>query len=382
MNSEDSGLILMQGNEACARGALAAGLTFYAGYPITPSTEIMQYLAGTLPLRGGKFLQMEDEIAGIAAALGASLAGAKAMTATSGPGFSLMQENIGYGIIAEIPLVIVNVQRLGPSTGGPTCTGQGDVMQSKWGSHGDYETIVLTPSTVEECFSLTVKAFDFAERFCLPVILLLEEVTGHLREAVRAGKIKDTKIADRNLPAGSDKANEKYRPYRTEKFTAPSSISLGKGYRYHVTGLYHDSGGFPATGNRAEVEKLRKRQKNKILSQLSDITLYEEYFTKDAEILIIAYGSSVRPSLAAIKEARKNSIKAGMVALKTLWPFPYSMIEKVIEGRKKIVVPEHNFGQISGEISKSVNKVSRLISLQQIDGSTIKPEKITAYLRG
>lgn len=378
MNSPQRNFRLMQGNEACAEGALFAGLTFYAGYPITPSTEIGELLAARLPLKGGKFIQMEDEIGSMAAVLGASLAGSKAMTATSGPGFSLMQENIGYGIMAEIPAVIVNVQRLGPSTGAPTLTSQGDVMQSRWGTHGDHEIIVLSPATVEECYTLTISAFNYAERFRTPVILLLEEVIGHLRETVSLPDESTLSVLEREKPAAGI---QEYMPYAAGKARPALLAPFGEGYRFHVTGLFHDVDGFPVAGNHALIENLQVRLKEKILAFQDEITLYRTWYTDDAEILIIAYGSSERSSLFALKKARLEGIKAGLLSLKTLWPFPAELVEKLSLGKKYVLVPEHNFGQIAREVSGCVTTPTRVLPVNQVDGTMIKPEKILTHLK-
>lgn len=373
-------LRLIQGNEACAEAALDVGVKFFAGYPITPSTEIMEKMAYSLPPAKGIFIQMEDEIASISAVLGASLTGVKAMTATSGPGFSLMQENIGFGIMAEIPAVIVNVQRLGPSTGAPTATAQGDVMQAKRGSHGDYEIIALAPSTVEECYYLTVSAFNYSEKFRLPVIILLEEVIGHLRESVTLPEKNKINIIKREEPSGI--APEEYLPYKAEKNGSPHMAKYGSGYRFHVTGLFHDETGFPVTGNPAEIEKLQMRLRNKLLNNLEEIIIYKEYHTHDADILIIAYGSSVRSSLAALQELRKEGKKVGLMALKTIWPFPCNLIKEMCRDKDRVFVPEHNFGQIAGEVIRCSDSPEKVTSVTQVDGTMIKPEKIAALIRG
>ena len=368
---------LIQGNEACVMAALAAGCNFFAGYPITPSSEIMELMSKELPLKEGVFIQMEDEIASISAVLGASLAGAKSMTATSGPGFSLMQENLGFAVMAEIPAVIFNVQRLGPSTGAPTLTAQGDMMQAKWGSHGDYEIIAFSPSSVADCFYLTVKAFNYSEKYRVPVIILLEEIIGHLRESVILPEKEEIDIINREKPQG--RPSSRYRHFRAEENGVPVMANYGEGYRFHVTGLIHDETGFPVTGNNAEIEKLLNRLRNKILNNREDFTLYESLLTDDATSLIIAYGSSVRPSMAAIKMARKKDIKAGLLVLKTIWPFPGKIVKEMCMDKNLIIVPEHNFGQISGEVKKLLD-TEKIISVNQTDGTLMRPEKIFAYL--
>ena len=378
INNENLQRQLMQGNEACAKAAMIAGLGFYAGYPITPSTEIMENLARRLPAAGGKFIQMEDEISSISAVLGASLAGAKSMTATSGPGFSLMQENIGYGVLAEIPAVIVNVQRLGPSTGGPTSTAQGDILQAKSGSHGDYEIIALAPSTVEECFHLTITAFNFAERYRLPVILLLEEVIGHLRETFILPDSDKLFIMNREKPKTNSQEN--YLPYKANNTEPPVLADFGEGYRYHVTGLMHDQTGFPCTGRPQEIEWLKSRLQNKILAYQEEISIMKEWKTFDADCIIISHGSVTRTALAAMKQARKEGYSVGILDLKTIWPFPYTKIKEICQNKTKVIVPEHNFGQIVGEVQKYVEN-EKVFSIQQVDGTLLKPEKIKAYIK-
>ncbi len=369
--------VLLQGNEACALGAVAAGLKFYAGYPITPSTEIMEFMAGYLPQRGGTFIQMEDEIASIGAVLGASLTGVKAMTATSGPGFSLMQEAIGYGVMAEIPAVIVNVQRLGPSTGAPTSSAQGDMMQARRGSHGDYELIVLSPGTVGECFTLTIKAFNFAEKFRVPVILLMEEVVGHLREVVLMPDTRDIEIINRPVP---DRMQGSYYPYTHTSGGVPPMAPLGKGHRFHITGLFHDESGFPLSDNRKETDKLQRRLRDKILGSAAEICLYREWNAESPEDLIITWGSPVRSALVAIEEAAKTGIEGGILALQTIWPFPEELIRKYTKNKKRIIVPEHNFSQLGDEIMKCICPPTELIRVNKVDGGVIGPEDILAYL--
>lgn len=370
---------LMQGNEACAEGAIKAGAKFFAGYPITPSTEIAEILARRLPQVGGKFIQMEDEIASMGAVIGASLTGVKAMTATSGPGFSLKQENIGFAIMTEVPCVIANVQRLGPSTGGPTLTAQGDVMQVRWGTHGEHNIIALYPASVEETYYLTIIAFNFAETFRTPVILMLDETIGHLRESVNLERYRNVKINYRQTPWVSP---EKYKPYQAETDQPPPMASFGEGYRYHVTGLVHDETGFPCAGNHAAIERLILRLENKITSHLDTITLYNELMTEDAEYLVIAFGASARSAAAAVKLARQEGIKAGLLQLQTLWPFPEKLIRDKTRDKKTVLIPEMNLGQYAREIRKVVSDRTAVVTIYQVDGSLFHPNKIMAYFRG
>lgn len=309
---------LLQGNEAASLGALAAGCNFFAGYPITPASEITEYMSREMPVRGNPFIQMEDEIASIGACVGASLAGRKAMTATSGPGFSLMQENLGYAMIAEIPLVVVNVMRGGPSTGLPTNVAQGDVQQARWGTHGDHPAVVFCPSSVSECFELMVMAFNTAERFRTPVIFLADETVAHLREKVVLPAEGDLEVIDRRRPAVPP---DWYVPYKTDGSLIPRLADLGEGYRYHVTGLVHDERGFP-TRRADEVEPFYARLFGKISRHFDDLMLTKQYSLDDAEIVLISYGCTARSCRAAVRLGRERGIKLGLLQLLTLWPFP------------------------------------------------------------
>jgi len=361
---------LMQGDEACAEGAIAAGCRFFAGYPITPATEIAEVLARRLPQVGGKFIQMEDEIASIAAIIGASVGGAKSLTATSGPGFSLMQENIGYAAMAEIPCVIVNVQRLGPSTGRPTSPSQGDVMQARWGTHGDHPIIVLSPSSVRETFDLTVQAFNFSERYCTPVILLMDEVIGHMRERVA---LPDYGTVERVERVGTTVPPEWYKPYENLA-DAPPLIPFGEGYRYHITGLHHDERGYP-TDRLDEVQPWLERVFRKIERSLSDILLYDENGIEDAEVLVIAYGATVRSARHAVEMARERGRKIGLLKLKTLWPFPEEVVEHAAAQACCVVVPEMNLGQLVLEVERVIGR-DKVRRVNRADGEMIKPTEI------
>ena len=361
--------MLLQGNEACAMGALAAGMRFFGGYPITPSTEIAEFLSVELPKVGGIFIQMEDEIASMASIIGASLAGVKSMTATSGPGFSLMQENIGYASMAEIPCVVVNVMRGGPSTGMPTRPSQGDVMQSRWGTHGDHPTIVLCPQSVLECYTLTIRAFNLAEKYRTPVIVLMDGIVGHMWENIQIPE--NIKIIDKREPTVPP---EWYKPY--EDLPGGEIVPLvpfGEGYRYHVTGMVHDSQGFP-TLVKDEVEQCLNKIIYKIKNNLHDIIEIEEYLSKDAEICIIAYGSVARSAKEAVEMARSEGFKVGLIRPITLWPFPRFHLERISRKMKTLIVPEMNYGQIYGEVLKSCPR--KAVKITRVDGELITPDEI------
>ena len=366
---------LMQGDEACAEGAIAAGCRFYAAYPITPATEIAEILARRLPQVGGFFIQMEDEIASIAAVIGASVGGAKAMTATSGPGFSLMQENIGYAAMAEIPCLIVDVQRLGPSTGRPTSPSQGDVMQARWGTHGDHPIIALAPSSVRETFDLTVQAFNFAERYRTPVILLMDEVIGHMRERV---ELPDPATIVRAERAGTTVPPEWYKPYENLTTDVPPLVPFGEGYRYHITGLHHDERGYP-TERQDEVEPWLERIFRKIERGLSDILLYDSDGVEDAETLVVAYGATARSARHAVELARGRGRKVGLLKLKTIWPFPEEVVEQAAERLHHVVVPEMNMGQLVLEVERVVGR-HKVRRVNRADGEMIQPAQILAAI--
>jgi len=364
---------LMQGNEAIVEGAIAAGMTFYSGYPITPSTEVAEGSAVKLPYVGGRFIQMEDEIAGIAAAIGASLTGAKSMTATSGPGFSLKQENLGYAAIAEIPLVIVNVQRGGPSTGLPTSPAQGEVMQAKWGTHGDHPVIALTPSSVKESYDLTIRAFNLAEKYRTPVILLTDEVVGHMREKIEIPNADEIEIFDRLKPEAGDKD---YLAYRVEEGDiVPKMAGFGDGYRYHVTGLFHDETGFPSNSTE-NAGIMLDRMMNKISDNLDDIIDYEEYMVEDADIIVLAYGSTARTAKSAVKRLRGEGVKAGLFRPITIWPFPEKRVLELGKQAKAIVVAEMNLGQYVQEVERVVKSESVVHLLGRANGEVFTPVEI------
>jgi len=364
--------VLLQGNEAIVEGALRAGCRFFAGYPITPATEISEILSVRLPLVDGTFIQMEDEIASIGAVIGASMAGVKAMTATSGPGFSLMQENLGYAVIAEIPCVVVNVMRGGPSTGLPTFPSQSDVMQARWGTHGDHPIIVLSASTVRECYDITIRAFNLSEKFRNPVIVLIDEVVGHMREKMVLSDQEEVEIINRVKPTVPP---EWYIPFEDTPSGVPAMANFGEGYRYHVTGLTHDIRGFP-TSRPDEIGPFINRLFRKISQHLPEIQSAEFYETDDAEITIIAYGSVARSARRAVKEAREKGLRVGLLTLVTIWPFVRSAVEKVLQTSKVLIVPEMNMGQISREVKRVNRGAARVITLNKVDGTIITPEEI------
>lgn len=369
--------MLLQGNEAVAEGALRAGCRFFAGYPITPATEISEVLSVRLPKVEGTFIQMEDEIASLGAVIGASLAGVKSMTATSGPGFSLMQENLGLAVIAEIPCVIVNVMRGGPSTGLPTFPAQGDVMQARWGTHGDHPMIVLSASTVRECYDMTIRAFNLSEKFRTPVILLIDEVIGHMREKMVLDEEEEIEIFNRVKPTMPP---EWYIPYEDTPSGVSPMANFGEGYRYHVTGLTHDVRGFP-TSRPDEIGPFISRLHRKISSHFSEIQTAEFFQTDDAELTLIAYGCVARSAKRAAIEAREKGIRAGLLKLNTLWPFMRSAVERVLQTSKILIVPEMNMGQISREVKRVNRGVARVFTLNKVDGTIITPMEILSLIQ-
>lgn len=347
-----SRVLLLQGNQAVVEGAIAAGVKFFAGYPITPSTEVAESLAEKLPKVGGKFIQMEDEIASMGAVIGASLTGKKVMTATSGPGFSLKQELIGYACAAEIPLVIVNVQRVGPSTGQPTSPSQGDVMQARWGTHGDHWLIALTPASVPECFELTMRAYALSEKYRVPVILLMDEVIGHMREKIELPEdYSEIPQAERKQP---DCAPEDFKAYATDESLVPAMPAFGSGYRWHVTGLVHDETGFPK-GTPAATLAAANRQRAKLENNLEDIVQVENYRMEDAEFAVVAFGGASRTAYETVDMARKEGLKVGLVRPITIWPFAEAQMKDLAGKVKGILVHELNCGQYVHEVERAVN---------------------------
>ena len=371
-------VVLMQGNEAAVEGAITAGMRFFAGYPITPSTEIAEGCALRLPQEGGKFIQMEDEISSIAAILGASAAGLKAMTATSGPGFSLMQENIGYGAMAEIPCVIVDVQRAGPSTGLPTSPSQGDYMQAKWGTHGDHPVIALSPSSVREAYTLMIRAFNLAEKYRTPVIFLMDEIVGHMREGVELPDASTLIINQRKM-SFHDGANKQCYFVPEGEFV-PAMKPFGQGERYNITGLAHDESGFPV--NSSEIAgKLIGRLLDKVEKNVDHICRVEEYEMDDAETAVVCFGGTTRAVMDAVLAARAEGMKVGMFRPVTVWPFPEKQLKARLGQLKRILMVEHNHGQMLLEVQRAAADALSVDFLGRIDGTVISPDDILAKLR-
>lgn len=369
--------VLMQGNEAAVEGAIAAGMRFFAGYPITPSTEIAEQSALRLPQMGGKFIQMEDEISSIAAVLGASVAGMKAMTATSGPGFSLMQENIGYGVMAEIPCVIVDVQRAGPSTGLATSPSQGDYMQARWGTHGDHPMIALSPSSVLETYTLIIRAFNLSEKYRTPVIFLMDEIVGHMREGVELPNPNDL-IINRRKMSFHDGANKQCY-YVPEGEFVPAMKPFGQGERYNITGLAHDVSGFPVNSNEI-AGKLVTRLLDKVDKNVDNIVRVEEYAMDDAETAIVCFGGTARAVMSAVLEARAAGKKVGMFRPITVWPFPEKQLLARLPQLKNILMVEHNHGQMLLEVQRVTHCEKPVHFLGRVDGTVISPGDILAKL--
>ena len=363
-----------QGNKAIAMGGIAAGCRFFGGYPITPSTEIAESMAEELPKLGGKFIQMEDEIAGIAATIGAALTGVKAMTATSGPGFSLKQEHLGYAYLAEIPMVAVDVMRGGPSTGLPTKVSQADVMQARWGTHGDHATIAYAPSSIQESFELTVKAFNMSERFRQPVLIMTDEIIGHMREKIVIPDQVHT--VDRKRPTV---APDQWIPYRADEDDVPPMAAFGDGYRWHVTGLTTNEWGFP-TNNAEDIDLKAQMIIRKVDRFRNDIVEYKEEGTEDAEILVVSYGCVSRSALRAVRELRAKGMKVGHLRPVTLWPFPDVEIEALASKVKRILVPELNAGQMVLEVERAVHGKAEVISKTLINGELFKPAQLMAAI--
>jgi 2-oxoglutarate ferredoxin oxidoreductase subunit alpha len=364
--------VLLQGNEACARGALDAGCRFYAGYPITPSSEIAETMAEALPPLGGVAMQMEDEIASMGAILGASLTGAKAMTATSGPGFSLMQEHIGYAAYAEIPCVVVDVMRVGPSTGLPTSPAQGDVMQARWGTHGDHPVIALAPASVAEVYALTVRAFNMAERYRTPVMLLYDEVIGHVRERVTLPATVEVVARERPvcLPAA-------YLPYAAGPRGVPPMADFGTGYRFHVTGLAHDERGYP-TQDAATVGRLQARLHDKIDAGRREIVAWDGVALEDAEVVVVAYGIGARAARRAVTLARARGARVGLFRPITLWPFPDRELAAVVRDGSRVVVAEMNMGQVVHEVERALGGRAMVTGRPRADGQPLTPDDVLA----
>ncbi len=371
-SSNTSARVLMQGNEACAHGAIYSGCRFFGGYPITPSTEVAEQMARMLPKYGGRFIQMEDEIGSMAAIIGASVAGSKSMTATSGPGYSLMQENIGYAYMTEVPCVIVNVQRGGPSTGLPTKIGQADTMQARWGTHGDYNAIAVAPASVRECFEQTVKAFNFAERFRTPVTLLGDEVLGHMREVISVPKEGDLEVFDREKP---DVPSEWYHHFEiTPNLVSPMG-AFGDGYRFHMTGLTHDPEGFP-TAKIPEIKQKLDKLYNKIDRFKDELVQLNTEMTEDASICVFAYGTAARAARQAVHMAREKRIRAGLIRPITIWPFADDQIREHLAHARKVLVVELNMGQLVNEVRRIAPRHCKVEQLNRYDGEVLNPVEI------
>jgi 2-oxoglutarate ferredoxin oxidoreductase subunit alpha len=366
----------MQGNEAIAMGSLAAGCRFYAGYPITPSTEVAEVMSRELPKVGGKFIQMEDEIASMAAIIGGRVGGLKSMTATSGPGFSLMQENIGYAAMAEIPCVVVNVQRLGPSTGQPTAASQGDVMQARWGTHGDHPIIALSPTSVAQSFELAVKAFNLSEKYRTPVILLTDEIIGHMREPI---ELPDFETVERyEMAVTESPAN--YKAFRNEPGDVPPMANFGRGYRYHITGLFHDEVGFP-TQRLDEIDPWLERVNGKFERHADDILLYQKDYQEGARTAILSYGASARTARHAMKALRAKGEKVSLFTALTIWPFPEAVVEELGDSVDRIIVPEMNLGQLALEVERLVGR-RKVVRVNRANGEMVTPEMVLQAVEG
>jgi len=371
------GEFYMNGDTACAEGAISAGCRFFAGYPITPATEVAERMAQRLPGIGGTFIQMEDELASMNAILGASWAGVKSMTATSGPGFSLMMENLGLGVMLETPCVLANIQRAGPSTGLPTLVGQGDMMQARWGSHGCYSIIALSPSSSQEFYNLTIRAFNLSEKYRTPVLIMADEIIGHMSEKVVIPPPDDIEIYPRRKPTV---APEEYIPFKPDADLIPPMANAGEGYRFHVTGLTHDERGYPVM-NAETQDRLVKRLIEKIENNRADIIEIEEDGMDDAEVVVCSYGISARVSQFAIERAREEGIKVGMLRLITVWPFPEDIIRQISRKIKAFVVPEINYGQIALEVERCAGGAADVILVPNLGGSAHRPETIIEAIR-
>lgn len=367
----------IDGNHACAEGALAAGCRFFAGYPITPSTEIAERFSRRIPHIGGVFIQMEDELASMIAILGASWGGLKSMTCTSGPGFSLMMENFGLGIMLETPCILVNIQRGGPSTGLPTLPGQADMMQARWGSHGDYEVIALAPDSPQEFFELTITAFNLSEKYRTPVLIMSDECVGHMTEKVVIPPAEEIELYPRRytkLPP------EKYLPYLPDEDLVPPMAPVGKGYKFHVTGLTHDEQGYPVITPEAQ-ETLLRRLVDKVKKNADDIIITKEVDLDDAEVVVVSYGISSRVAQPAIAKAKKDGIKVGQFRLVTVWPFPEKRIRELASKVKAFVVPELNYGQIYYEVERCACGNAKTALVPHAGGSVHNPEDIYNTIR-
>lgn len=374
-----TGSHFMLGDHACAEGALAAGLDFFAGYPITPSTEIAEHIARRIPALGGRFVQMEDELGSMAAIIGASAAGARSLTATSGPGFSLMMENIGLAAMMEIPCVVVNVQRASPSTGLPTMVGQSDILQARWGSHGDYGIIAYCPASPQECFDLTVRAFNAADQYRVPVFVLMDEVVGHMTERVVIPAIDDLPMTQRKRPRSAP-GSEPFLSFAPDADLVPPIAHAGEGYKVHMTGLTHDERGYPAM-NAETHDTLVNRLVDKIRLHAADIEMYDETHVEDADTIVISFGCTARSARHAVNQARDEGLKCGMLRLVTVWPFPETRIRELIElgNVKRFIVPEINLGQLRREVERLTNLP--VLRLNHAGGAMLEPGPILELIR-
>lgn len=368
----------IDGDHACAEGAIAAGCRFFAGYPITPSTEVAERIAERFPKVGGMFIQMEDEIASMAAVVGGAWSGPKSMTVTSGPGFSLMMENIGLAVMMETPCVIVNVQRGGPSTGLPTLTAQADMMQARWGSHGDYEIIALSPNSPQECFDLTIKAFNLSEKYRVPVLFMMDECVGHMTEKVVIPEAEKINIVPRNIYKGK---KEDYRPYNFDNtHQVNPMIKTGDGFNIHITGLTHDERGYPTLNSEAQ-DKNVNHLVNKIIKNEDKIRMIEEDQVKGADVLVVSYGITSRVALKAVQDARNEGIKVGTIRLITVWPFPEKLFRSLAKNVKAFVVPEINLGQISLEVERCAAGNTKIIGVPHAGGWVHDPNDILKAIK-
>ena len=372
------------GDHACAEGAILAGCRFFAGYPITPATEIAERMSVRLPQIDGVYVQMEDELASMNAILGASWAGVKAMTATSGPGFSLMMENLGLGVMLETPCVLVNVQRGGPSTGLPTLVGQQDMMQARWGSHGDYEIIALSPTSPQELFDLTIHAFNLSEQFRCPVLVMTDAEVGHMTEKVIIPPPEEVEIINRPLVKKGDIEPDHFRIFRDTKAAGNGYVSpmaaAGEGYRIHVTGLTHDERGYPAMSALASEWNV-KRLVEKIRSNRDLIIQVEERFLQDADVVVVSYGISARTSLWPIQQAREEGIRVGYLRLITVWPFPEEKIRDLSKQVKAFIVPEINMGQIKYEVERCAGDRAKVFGVNRPGGDVLEPSQVLDCIR-
>ncbi len=367
----------LDGDHACAEGALAAGCRFFGGYPITPSTEVAERFAQRCPLVGAIFIQMEDELASLASVIGASWSGLKSMTVTSGPGFSLMMEHVGLAVMTETPLVLADVQRGGPSTGLPTTTGQADMMQARWGSHGDYEIIALSPNSPQETFDFTIKAFNLSEKYRVPVLLMMDECVGHMTEKVIIPAAEEIEIEPRRFYKGPQ---GKYLPFKPDKDMVPPMVKVGDGYRFHITGLTHDERGYPDMTVDCQ-EKLVRRLVDKIRKNADDIIEFEEDGVEGADVVVVAYGITSRVTLRAIKLARKEGIKVGILRLIVVWPFPEKRIRELARQVKALVMPEINYGQVVLELDRCACGQAEVVLVPHGGGWVHDPDDILYAIR-